>query len=72
MKYTAIVGLNYRDCKAKLNSLNPSGEPVKHTLITKPNHVQGIPFSEVIVTENANKNVNYREIMGLLSNKPIK
>lgn len=71
MKYIAIVGLDYRDCKAKMESLPTPKNPTKYTLVTKSKHLSGIPFSGIIETENAKQNPNYKEINMKLSGKPL-
>jgi hypothetical protein len=61
MKYVLILGQNYRDCKAKLDSIE--GQPeTRYTLVTKPKHVGGLGFSSIIETDNAKANPLYREI----------
>jgi hypothetical protein len=67
MEYIAIIGKNYKDCKAKQISLSGTKKPTKYTLVTKPNHTNGIPFSEVIETKDAKSNPNYEEIKKALS-----
>lgn len=66
MKYIFILGINYRDCKAKLAEIVPAQGTV-YPFVTKPKHVQGIPSSGVIETPNAKQNPFYRDIMGAIS-----
>ena len=70
MEHIAIVGVDYRDCKLKKQSLSSIKKAVKYTLVTKPKHLSGIPFSEVIETNSAKNNPHYHRIMELLSDKP--
>jgi hypothetical protein len=61
MKYVVILGQNYRDCKAKLDSIE--GQPeTRYTLVTKPKHVNGLLVDEIIEADNAKANPLYREI----------
>lgn len=67
MKNIIILGLNYKDCKNKLNSVNKTG--CKYTLVTKGKHLNNIIIDELIITENAKNNPNYDEIMNILANR---
>lgn len=60
MGYILIVGLDYKDCKAKEKSLK---RKAKYTYATKVKHLLGVDFTKVIVTDKARNNPNYRQIM---------
>jgi hypothetical protein len=61
MKYIAIIGSNYKDCKSKFNSIEKQ-PGAKYTLVTKPKHLNGIPFSEVILADMAKDNPSFSEM----------
>lgn len=71
MKYILIVGNGYKDCKAKLDSINKEAG-VNYGLVTKAKHLQGIPFSSVIEADGAQLNPHYAEIMKIAKVRKIK
>ena len=66
MKYIFILGLNYRDCMAKLAEIEQM-EGCRYTFATKPKHVTGLVSFGVIETDNAKQNPFYREVKKLIT-----
>ena len=61
MKYVLILGINYRDCKAKLGEIDKEAD-TRYVLVTKTKHVAGIEADGLIETKNARKNPEYKDI----------
>lgn len=59
MGYVLIVGKNYKDCKAKRDSLGDGS----YTFVTKLKHLGGIDYSDVILADGATENPDYDRII---------
>lgn len=62
MKYIFIVGSGYKDCKKTLDNIEKDNN-VNYAFVTKLKHMQGIPAEEMIETEAAKNNPNYKKIV---------
>ena len=61
MRYISILGKGYKDCKAKLDSIEKEPD-VNYGLVTKVKHVSGVPIESIIETELARSNPEYHQI----------
>jgi hypothetical protein len=64
MKYILILGKDYRDCKAKLESIVKEAD-TNYGFVTKLKHLNGVPFETMLIADNAQQNPNYKAIFKL-------